>query len=70
MRFLFSREAYCETHVHKKVSKNLKIVCAQATQTRTGLSTVRTFSPLGVNSIRCCMEVYHWLMNFVHEILL
>jgi hypothetical protein len=32
----------------QKVSKNLKIVCAQATQTRTSLSAVRTFSPLGV----------------------
>jgi hypothetical protein len=32
----------------QKVSKNLKIVCAQVTQTKTGLSTVRTFNPLGV----------------------
>jgi hypothetical protein len=32
----------------QKVSKNLKIVCAQVTQTKTGLSAVRTFSPLGI----------------------
>jgi hypothetical protein len=30
------------------VSKNPKIVCAQVTLTKTGLSAVRTFSPLGV----------------------
>jgi hypothetical protein len=35
----------------QKVSKNLKVVCAQVTQTKTGLSTVRTFSPLGVNLV-------------------
>jgi hypothetical protein len=34
----------------QKVSKNLKIVCAQVTLTKTGLSAVRTFSPLGVNN--------------------
>jgi hypothetical protein len=33
----------------QKVSKNPKIVCAQVTLTKTGLSAVRTFSPLGVN---------------------
>jgi hypothetical protein len=32
----------------QKVSKNLNIVCAQVTQTTTGLSAVWTFSPLGV----------------------
>jgi hypothetical protein len=32
----------------QKVSKNPKIVCAQVTLTKTGLSAVRTFSPLGV----------------------
>jgi hypothetical protein len=32
----------------QKVSKNQKIVCAQVTLTKTGLSAVRTFSPLGV----------------------
>jgi hypothetical protein len=32
----------------QKVSKNSKIVCAQVTLTKTGLSAVRTFSPLGV----------------------
>jgi hypothetical protein len=26
-------------------------VCAQATQTRTGLSAVRTFNPLGVKNL-------------------
>jgi hypothetical protein len=35
----------------QKVSKNPKIVCAQVTLTKTGLSAVRTFSPLGVNHI-------------------
>jgi hypothetical protein len=35
----------------QKVSKNPKIVCAQETLTKTGLSAVRTFSPLGVNLI-------------------
>jgi hypothetical protein len=34
----------------QKVSKNPKIVCAQVTLTKTGLSAVRTFSPLGVKS--------------------
>jgi hypothetical protein len=34
-----------------KSFKNLKIVCAQVTQTKTGLSAVRTFSPLGVNDV-------------------
>jgi hypothetical protein len=33
----------------QKVSKNPKIVCAQVTLTKTGLSAVQTFSPLGVN---------------------
>jgi hypothetical protein len=33
----------------QKVSKNPKIVYAQVTLTKTSLSTVRTFSPLGVN---------------------
>jgi hypothetical protein len=32
----------------QKVSKNLKIVCAQVTLTKTGLSAVWTFNPLGV----------------------
>jgi hypothetical protein len=32
----------------QKVSKNPKIVCAQVTLTKTGLSAVRTFNPLGV----------------------
>jgi hypothetical protein len=32
----------------QKVSKNQKIVCAQVTLTKTGLSAVRTFSPLVV----------------------
>jgi hypothetical protein len=35
----------------QKVSKNLKIVCAQVTQTKTGLSAVRTFSLLGVKNM-------------------
>jgi hypothetical protein len=34
----------------QKVSKNPKIVCAQVTLTKIGLSAVRTFSPLGVNN--------------------
>jgi hypothetical protein len=34
----------------QKVSKNPKIVCAQVTLTKTGLSAVRTFSPLGVKN--------------------
>jgi hypothetical protein len=34
-----------------KKSKNPKIVCAQVTLTKIGLSAVRTFSPLGVNSL-------------------
>jgi hypothetical protein len=37
----------------QKVSKNPKIVCAQVTLTKTGLSAVRTFSPLGVNPKKC-----------------
>jgi hypothetical protein len=36
-------------------------VCAQATQTRTGLSAVRTFSPLGVNFINKEVVVYEAL---------
>jgi hypothetical protein len=36
----------------QKVSKNPKIVCAQATLTKTGLSAVRTFRSLGV---KCSM---------------
>jgi hypothetical protein len=32
----------------QKVSKNPKIVCAQVTLTKTGLSAVWTFCPLGV----------------------
>jgi hypothetical protein len=41
----------------QKVSKNPKIVCAQATLTKTGLSAVRTFRSLGVNehsNSKCC----------------
>jgi hypothetical protein len=37
----------------QKVSKNLKIVCAQVTLTKTSLSAVWTFSPLGVNGKTC-----------------
>jgi hypothetical protein len=40
----------------QKVSKNPKIVCAQVTLTKTGLSAVRTFSPLGVN------HPFEWLI--------
>jgi hypothetical protein len=36
----------------QKVSKNQKIVCAQVTQTKTGLSAVRTFSPLGIKKFQ------------------
>jgi hypothetical protein len=57
MRF-FSCEAYFETQVHKKFQKNLKIVCAQVTQTKTGLFAVRTFSPLGDNIVRREQTVY------------
>jgi hypothetical protein len=39
----------------KKVSKNQKIVCAQVTQTKTGLSAVRTFNPLGVKIPSKCI---------------
>jgi hypothetical protein len=35
----------------QKVSKNPKIVCAQVTLTKTGLSAVQTFSPLGVKNM-------------------
>jgi hypothetical protein len=34
----------------QKVSKNPKIVCAQVTLTKTGLSAVRTFRSLGVKT--------------------
>jgi hypothetical protein len=34
-----------------KSFKNLKIVCTQVTRTKTGLSAVRTFSPLGIKCI-------------------
>jgi hypothetical protein len=37
----------------QKVSKNLKIVWAQVTLTKTGLSAVWTFSPLEVNGVNC-----------------
>jgi hypothetical protein len=33
----------------QKLSKNLKIVCALVTLTKTGLSAVWTFNPLGVS---------------------
>jgi hypothetical protein len=39
-----------------KSFKNPKIVCAQVTLTKTGLSAVRTFSPLGVKSISTIYE--------------
>jgi hypothetical protein len=45
----------------QKVSKNQKIVCAQVTQTKTGLSAVRTFSPLGVNKKRLVLICLSWL---------
>jgi hypothetical protein len=51
MRFFFPRKAYYETHVQKKFFKNPKIVCAQVTLTKTGLSAVQTFSPLGVKMV-------------------
>jgi hypothetical protein len=35
----------------QKVSKNLKTMWAQVTQTKIGLSAVRTFSPLGVKNL-------------------
>jgi hypothetical protein len=36
----------------QKVSKNQKMVCAQVALTKTGLSAVRTFSPLGVKILK------------------
>jgi hypothetical protein len=50
MRFFFPRSLLRDA-CSQKVSKNLKIVCAQVTQTKTGLSAVRTFSPLGVKNV-------------------
>jgi hypothetical protein len=50
----FSPRSLLRDACSQKVSKNLKIVCAQVTQTKTGLSAVRTFSPLGVNRL----EIY------------
>jgi hypothetical protein len=47
MRF-FSPRSLLQDACSQKVSKNLKIVCSQVTQTKTDLSAVRTFSPLGV----------------------
>ena len=47
MRF-FSQRSLLRDACSQKVSKNLKIVCAQVTQTKTDLSAIRTFSPLGV----------------------
>jgi hypothetical protein len=37
------------THLYKKVSKNLRIVWTQVTLTKSSLSAIRTFGPLGVN---------------------
>jgi hypothetical protein len=47
MHFFFPRSLLRDA-CSQKVSKNLKIVCAQVTQTKTGLSAIWTFSPLGV----------------------
>jgi hypothetical protein len=49
----------------QKVSKNPKIVCAQVTLTKTGLSAVRTFSPLGVKGhatifLSCQNQLQTW----------
>jgi hypothetical protein len=44
----------------QKVSKNPKIVCAQVTLTKTGLSAVRTFSPLGVKRFKINYMVIHF----------
>jgi hypothetical protein len=49
MRFFFLPAKLTTRRMFKKVSKNLKIVCAQVTQTKTGLFAVWTFSPLGIN---------------------
>jgi hypothetical protein len=57
MRF-FSPLSLLRDASSQKVSKNLKIVCAQVTQTKTGLSAVRTFSPLGVK------EYWHQKLSY------
>jgi hypothetical protein len=50
MRFFFLAKLTVDA-CSQKVSKNLKIVFAQVTQTKTGLSAVRTFNPLGVKHV-------------------
>jgi hypothetical protein len=60
MIFVFPRSLVRDA-CSQKVSKNLKIVCAQVTLTKTGLSAVRTFSPLGVkitNNMVFCSFVF------------
>jgi hypothetical protein len=46
--------------ISQKVSKNLKVVCARVTQTKTDLSTEWTFSPLGVKLL--------WIMKIFERI--
>jgi hypothetical protein len=49
MKFELMRSLFRDAS-SQKVSKNLKIVCGEATLTKTGLVTLGTFSPLGVKS--------------------
>jgi hypothetical protein len=65
MRFFFFPRSLLQDACSQKVSKNLKIVCAQVTQTKTGLSAVQTFNPLEVNFHLslfyfpiCCLKIF------------
>jgi hypothetical protein len=50
MKFALTQSLFRDASL-QKVSKNLKIVCGEATLTKTGLVTLGTFSPLGVKGI-------------------
>jgi hypothetical protein len=60
MRFIFPR-SLLQDACSQKVSKNKKIVGAQVTQIKTGLSAIWTFGPLGVK-----LAHLQTLYSFVH----
>jgi hypothetical protein len=45
-------------------------VCAQVTQTKTGLSAVRTFSPLGVKPCSCILNPSNTIVVIPLDLLL
>jgi hypothetical protein len=48
----------------QKVSENLKIKWDQVTMPNTGLSTVQTFGPLGINSFEIILEKIYFMVIY------